>query len=165
MLDKKLLEELEEYIRFHTDVIVLESVKSSEYILADMSPIELEDFIEKNRQPTLKAVLFNYIDTKGASDSEIYKKAGIDRKHFSKIRSNPNYRLGKNTVIALAFALELNDDEMDKLLSSAGYSLSNSETADLIIQFHLEKKIYDLQLVNEALDYFSLKPLTGGGLK
>ena len=64
-------------------------------------------------------------------------------------------------MIALALALELNKKETDKLLSSAGYSLSDSDTSDLIVQFYMEKKIYDLIQVNLALDYFSLKPLTG----
>jgi len=105
--------------------------------------------------------LFSFIDKKGVSDPDIYKKAGIDRRHFSKIRSNPDYRPGKNTVIALALALELNKKETDKLLSSAGYSLSDSDTFDLVIQFCVEKKIYDIHDVNQALDYFSLKPLIG----
>lgn len=95
----------------------------------------------------------------GASDTEIYKRAGMDRKHFSKIRSNSSYRPGKTTIIALALALQLNKKETDKLLSSAGYLLSNSDTGDLVIQFCLEKKIYDIDQVNQALDYLSLKPL------
>jgi hypothetical protein len=66
-----------------------------------------------------------------------------------------------HTVIALAMALELNKKETDKLLSSAGFTLSESETFDLVIQFCLEKKIYDIHDVNHALDYFSLKPLVG----
>ena len=105
--------------------------------------------------------MFSLIDKKGASDPDIYKKAGIDRRHFSKIRSNPDYRPVKNTVIALALALELNKKETDKFLSSAGYSLSDSDTFDLVIQFCVEKKIYDIHDVNQALDYFSLKPLIG----
>jgi hypothetical protein len=58
-------------------------------------------------------------------------------------------------------ALELNKNQTDKLLSAAGYSLSDSDTFDLVIQFCLEKKIYDIHQVNQALDYFSLKPLAG----
>ena len=95
------------------------------------------------------------------SDAEVYKKAGLDRRHFSKIRSNPNYHPGKNTVIALAIALELNKKETGRLLTVAGYSLSESDTFDLVIQFCLEKKIYDLDTINQALEYFSLKPLAG----
>lgn len=164
MLDKKLLDELQEYIDRHFIYAVCE--KSAEiieydYVLESISPLELETFIKEKRKPTLQEVLFKFIDKKGATDAEVYKKAGIDRRHFSKIRSNPNYRPGKNTMVALALALELNKKETDKLLSSAGYSLSDSETSDLIVQFYIEKKIYDIIQVNLALDYFSLKPLTG----
>jgi len=84
---------------------------------------------------------------------------GIDRRHFSKIRS-ANYRIGKNTVISLVLALKLNKKEAEELLNAAGYSLSDSDTFDLIIQYFLEKKIYDILTVNQALDYFSLKPLS-----
>ena len=164
MLDKKLLDELQEYLDRHFIYTVCE--KSSEmteqdYVLESISPLEIETFIKDKRKPTLQKVLFGFIDKKGAADAEVYKKAGIDRRHFSKIRSNPDYRPGKNTMIALALALELNKKETDKLLSSAGYSLSDSDNADLIVQFYIEKKIYDIIQVNLALDYFSLKPLTG----
>ena len=78
---------------------------------------------------------------------------------FQKYVRHPEYKPGKNTVIALALALELTKKETDKLLSSAGYSLSDSDTFDLVIQFCLEKKIYDFYQINQALDYFSLNPL------
>jgi hypothetical protein len=111
--------------------------------------------------PPFSQVLFSFIDKKGFIDSDIYKRAGIDRRHFLKIRSNQDYHPGKNTAIALALALELDTNETDKLLSAAGYSLSDCDTFDLVIQFCLEKGIYDIYNVNQALDYFSLKPLIG----
>jgi hypothetical protein len=164
MLDKKILKELQEYLHHHLDKMIVYNQMEAplEYMIdADIKESEIEVFINSNRKPALQKVLFSFIDKKASSDSEVYKKAGIDRKHFSKIRSNPNYRPGKNTIIALALALELTKKEMDKLLSSAGYSLSDSDTTDLIIQFCLEKKIYDIDFVNQTLDYFSLKPLSG----
>ena len=165
MLDKKLLIELQEYIESHLDRIthdVCKSIMHSPEVLYDEIPhIELENFVKNKRKPTFNQLLFSFIDKKGVSDPDIYKKAGIDRRHFSKIRSNPDYRPGKNTVIALALALELNQKETDKLLSSAGYSLSDSDIFDLVIQFCIEQKIYDIHDVNQALDYFSLKPLIG----
>ena len=164
MLSNEILLEMQEYVQNHLITItfdVCESFKYSETrVFEDIQTIELEDFIKTNRKPTLNQVLFSFIDKKEVSDIEIYKKAGIDRRHFSKIRSNPNYRPRKNTTIALALALELNKNDTEKLLSSAGYSLSDSETSDLVIQFCLKKKIYDIDLVNQALDYFSLKPLS-----
>jgi hypothetical protein len=165
MLDKNLFIELQEYVdsnlkRLETNVCeTLLYVENN--LCQDIQNNELEDFIKTNRKPTFNQVLFSFIDKKGDCDLAIYKRAGIDRRHFSKIRSNPNYRLGKNTAIALALALELNKKETDKLLCSAGYSFSDSDTFDLVIQFCVDKKIYDIHNVNEALDYFSLKPLIG----
>jgi hypothetical protein len=165
MLDKKLFLELQEYIDEYLGRFVFDVCEAPKYmeqsIYKEIQDNELEAFIKNNRKPTFSQVLFSFIDKKGTNDSDIYKRAGIDRRHFSKIRSNPNYRPGKNTAIALALALELNKKETDKLLSSAGYSLSNSDTFDLVIQFCVEKKIYDMNNVNEALDYFSLKTLIG----
>ena len=161
MLDEKLLIELEEYIEKHLerlDYVLYEPVR---YDSIDTLDTELENFIKDKRKPTFHQILFSFIDKKGASDSDIHKRAGIDRRHFSKIRSNPDYRPGKNTVIALALALELNKKETDKLLSAAGYSLSESNTFDLVILFFLDKEIYDIYSVNQALDYFSQKPLAG----
>ncbi|MGM0901886.1 MAG: hypothetical protein ACQEXB_12425 [Bacillota bacterium] len=165
MLGKEMLIELERYIQNHLDreLVVCKSaepyIESEKYIVEEIHQNELENFIETHRKPTLNQVLFRFIDQSSARDSDVYKKAGIDRKHFSKIRTNPNYRPRKNTVIALALALELDFEDTDELLGAAGYSLSDSETYDLVIRFCLEKEIYDLYSVNQALDYFSLKPL------
>ncbi|WP_066372125.1 hypothetical protein [Neobacillus fumarioli] len=163
MLDQKFLNELQQYVEHYLNFVSMEVFQEAEYkdreIFETIQGYELEDFIKTNRKPSFHHMLFHLIDHKGMSDTAIYKKAGIDRRHFSKIRSNPDYRPRKNTVIALTFALELNKKETDKLLNSAGYSLSESETFDLVIRFCLEKKMYNLFLVNEALDYFGLKPI------
>lgn len=163
MLDHRILEELQQYIDQNMIYAVYEKPMGpiEDYVLESISPLEIESFIEQKRKPTLQKVLFGLIDKKGSTDAEVYKKAGIDRRLFSKIRSNPDYRPSKNTVIALALGLELRKKETDKLLSSAGYSLSDSETSDLVIQFCIERNIYDLHQVNYALDYFSQKPLGG----
>lgn len=163
MLGSDILIELLEFVEANLTInehLAMKAYELEKHILSeDFYSIELEDFIHKNRKPAFNQTLFSQIDEKGAVDSEIYKKAGIDRRHFSKIRSNPNYRPSKNTVIALALALELDRDETEHLLDSAGYSLSDSETFDLVIQFCLEKRIYNIHDVNQALAYFSLKPL------
>ena len=159
MLSKELLLELEEFVRRRAE-LVYQSLKSPVCFDSSVHD-ELEGFVESHRKLKFNQVLFEYIDEKKAADANIYKKAGIDRRHFSKIRSNPGYRPGKNTVIALALALRLDVDKAYRLLQSAGYYLSDSETFDLVIQFCLRKGIYDLDDVNLALDYFSLKPLAG----
>src|SRR5690606_40064692 len=103
--------------------------------------------------------LFQLIDQKGMKASEVYKRAGIDRRHFSKIRTNSSYKPKKNTIISLALALELDKDETEELLQAAGYAFSDNDTHDLIIQFFLEKQLYDIGIINEVLDHFRLRPL------
>ena len=164
MLNKKILLELEEYMAVNQsldftlqiDEITLYSEKS---IMEDLQNTEFEEFLQHHKKPSFKEILFSFIDENGASDAEIYKKAWIDRKHFSKIRSNPDYRPKKKTVLALAFALELDEQDTDILLNAAGYSLSGSETFDLVILFCLEKRIYNIAEVNEALEHIGLNPL------
>ena len=166
MFDKNFLKELQDYVERHLNKPTFDFCYSKakcveKVVLKEIQNCEIEDFIKNNRKPTFNQVLFGFIDAKGISDSDVYKKVGIDRRHFSKIRSNPDYKPGKNTVIALAVALEMDKKEMNNLLSSAGYSLSDNDTFDLVIQFCLEKKIFDIHSINQALDFFSLKPLAG----
>lgn len=158
MIDHKLLVELKEYIEFHLHIEVYESsFKYSEPILEECHSFEIDDFIKKHKKPSLQELLFQYIDERELKDADVYKKAGMDRKHFSKIRSNPDYKPRKTTIIALALALELDSDDAEEFLNAAGYSLSGSERYDLAIRFFLERGIYDMQSINETLDYLSLK--------
>lgn len=164
MLSDKLLAELRDYVARHAEVLefaILEAPSCLSTAKKRLESREIDDFINTRRRPSFSQVLLDMIDKKGATDVEIYKKAGLDRRHFSKIRSNPDYRPRKTTVVALALALELDKKETDTLLAAAGYSLSESDTFDLVIQFCLLKGIYNIQDVNEALDYFSLNPLMG----
>lgn len=109
------------------------------------------DDVVKNIGETWQESLLRLITEKGYSDTEVYKRANVDRKLFSKIRSNKNYQPKKNTAVAFALALRLNLDETRDFLRRAGYAFSPSSIFDLIIEYSIDHGIYDLMLINGAL--------------
>jgi tRNA(Glu) U13 pseudouridine synthase TruD len=100
-------------------------------------------------------LLFSYIDKSGCKDSEIYKKVDIDRKLFSKIRCNNNYIPRRNVIIKLCFSLRLSKYDFNKLLNSAGYSLTDNNNFDLVISYCLDNGIYDINIINDYLFTYS----------
>ena len=88
------------------------------------------------------------------TEVEVYKKAHLDRRIFSKLRNDRSYKPSKRTILAIAFAMELNIDEAKELLENGGYYLGKFYKFDLIMIFLFENKIYDLFLVNEILDHY-----------
>ena len=124
---------------------------------------KLEQFVANELKPSFHTLLFGYIDNMELADTDVYRRAGIDRRLFSKIRSNPNYHPSKQTALALSLALHLSKEQTEEMLASAGHALSQSMVRDIIILFCIEHQIYDLHDVNEILAHFE-QPVFGAVL-
>ena len=135
---------IDDYIKDNIEIEVLCSRSYSNIDFDDMSL-------------SFNQLLFKYIDDKHLNEVDIYKKAYIDRKLFSKIRSNINYRPKKKTVVQLIFGLKLNIVEANELLNSAGYYLSHSLKADLIVEWFIINNNYDLDLLFDCLYEYNEK--------
>jgi len=123
-------------------------------------PEDLDDILQ-SLDAGFSETLLQLIDRSGKSDVEIYKKANIDRKLFSKIRSNPTYKPSKNTALAFAIALELDLDETKDFLARAGFALSHSSKTDLIVEYFILQNNYDMFTLNEVLFHYDLPTLGG----
>ena len=114
---------------------------------------KIREYLNCNKSMNFNELLFSFIDESGYKDSEIYKKVDIDRKLFSKIRCDSDYIPRRNVIIKLCLALELERNDFNKLLNSAGYSLSNNKF-DQIVSYCLDNNVYELSQVNEYLYTF-----------
>ena len=107
-------------------------------------------------------ILFDFIDQKGfKTDAHFYKHCNIDRRHFSKIRSNPYYLPRRSTIFIFVLALNLTMEEAEKLLSSAGYTFSNTSRTDIIVRYCIKNRIYDFYDVDDILKHFEQPSLQG----
>ena len=107
-----------------------------------------------NREKSFSATLLSHIKHRGLKEPAVYKKANIDRKLFSKIKTNPNYQPTKATALAFAIALELTLPETNEFLRTAGYTLTYSSKFDIIIEYFILKQVYDIFTINETLFAF-----------
>ena len=114
---------------------------------------DLDDFL-KLKDAGFAVTLVDLIERSGKKNSEIYKKANVDKKLFSKIINNVNYHPSKQTAVAFAIALELNLQQTQDLIGRAGYTLTHSSKFDLIIEFFIRKKHYNIFEINEVLFEF-----------
>ena len=115
---------------------------------------EIEQAVAKS-QPPFKDVLLSYMKEKQMTAPDVYKPGNIDRRVFAKIYNVNDYIPHKETIVAFAFAMKLTKEEIQDLLGAAGLTLGRSTLFDVIVSYFLEKGIYDIDIVNEALLYYN----------
>ena len=135
----------------------------SEMAISSAAGKTLREYM-KQKERSFQEMLFDLIDESGMTDVECYKKANVDKRTFSKIKSNKNYKPSKQTAIAFAISLQLDMDETQELLATAGFTLSRSKSFDKIIRYFIHNGNYDIFEINEALFEFN-EPLLGSGIK
>lgn len=116
----------------------------------------INDFIQPTEE-LLQDKIRKTILSKQLDEVEVYKKADVDRKLFSKIRTQPDYHPNKNTLLKLCLAMNLTTDETENLLKTAGYSLSQSMRSDLILRYCFTHNVFDVITVNQILDHYGEK--------
>lgn len=126
-------------------------VKIPDFLKPSGERKKLEDVLAK-KEETFSQMLLRLIDKKDLKDSDVYKRANIDRRLFSKIRADEDYVPSRKTAISFCLALQLDLDETKKLLATAGYALSASSRFDLIIMYLIETKEYNVHFANIVLD-------------
>ncbi len=119
----------------------------------------LDDVVSQVGESFAEALL-RMIDERGLADPEVYRRANIDRKLFSKIRNNPAYQPKKGTAIGLAVALRLDIDDTLDLIGRAGYTLSDASVGDLIVRYFIERDQWDVNDINIVLFKYD-QPLIG----
>ena len=151
----RLLSELQRQQRRRFDALPPNAAAASENVQKD----NLATLI-KETDAGFSETLLKLIDRTGKKDAEVYKKANVDRKLFSKIRNNPQYQPKKTTAVAFAFALELSLPETREFIGRAGYALTHSSKFDIIVEYFIKQKNYDVMELNEVLFAFD-QPLIG----
>ena len=170
MIDDNVINELREYLKDHY-------IPAQEQLLAIKGAVSMEpsetygsfrdlfddasDFIKKHREPGGFAhTLDRKRKEKGLKPAELYKKANVDRRLYSRLMGPEGRHPSMNTAISFAIALQLERQEFDELLQTAGYALSNTSSRDVCIMYCLEKGIYNIDDVNALLFSIGIEPLT-----
>ena len=159
----RIRERLKQNNRIHEDMYPSQALEEClDMPAAAAAPMDADDWgqLMKSLDAGFSETLLKLIDRTGKKDSEIYKKANVDRKLFSKIRNNMDYKPSKTTALAFAFALELDIDETKDFIGRAGFALSHSSKFDVIVEYFLINRNYNVFELNEVLFAFD-QPLIG----
>jgi transcriptional regulator with XRE-family HTH domain len=169
MINEKIIEDLREYLKdnyfppsmgIQADCCCFEEPVFREASLRDVFD-DVSDYIKTHREPEDFAHALDRIrKEKGLSPAELYKKANVDRRQYSRFMGPEGRHPSMNTAVSFALALRLNRQEFDKFLQTAGYALSNSSSRDVCVMFCLEKGIYEIDEVNALLFAIGIDPLT-----
>lgn len=127
-------------------------------VFYQMSNVPIDE-LEKQLEDTFSVAVLKIMEESGEAAVDFYKRANIDRKLFSKMKNDVNYKPSKETAILIALALHLNMADCQNLLGKAGYCLSRSSLDDVIVAFFIKKGIFDIDLINEALEQHKLKTI------
>ena len=160
---RRIRERLKQNNRIHEDMYPSQALEECLAMPAmAAAPMDADDWgqLMKSLDAGFSETLLKLIDRTGKKDSEIYKKANVDRKLFSKIRNNMDYKPSKTTALAFAFALELDIDETKDFIGRAGFALSHSSKFDVIVEYFLVNRNYNVFELNEVLFAFD-QPLIG----
>ena len=160
---RRIRERLKQNNRIHEDMYPSQALEECLAMPAMApAPMDADDWgqLMKSLDAGFSETLLKLIDRTGKKDSEIYKKANVDRKLFSKIRNNMDYKPSKTTALAFAFALELDVDETKDFIGRAGFALSHSSKFDVIVEYFLVNRNYNVFELNEVLFAFD-QPLIG----
>jgi hypothetical protein len=174
MIDEKVIEGLREYLK--DNYIPLKGASFSSTACFAVSSLvrvpecskslrsvsnDASEYIKKHRNPGGFAhTLDRKRKEKGLTPAELYKRANVDRRQYSRLTGPEERHPSMNTVISFALALRLERQEFDEFLQTAGYALSNSSTRDVCVMYCLEKNIYDIDEVNALLFAIGIEPLT-----